>query len=202
MLFDYPTSVHIRRYAPAGYRDYRAYKGWLRDEFQFRCVFCLYREMFWSPRGVEKFGVDHIKSRVGHPDLASTYENLVYACNACNSLKGRRTLIDPCSTAFADHLLVSPDGRIHAGTSDGARLIDVLKLDDQQFVDSRRVYMNLHRAHLNARIAGVAEFSRFFRYPDLLPDLASMQPPANPKADAVRDCYFERRRRGELEETY
>jgi hypothetical protein len=45
-------------------------------------------------------------------------------------------------------------------------------------------------------------FRHFFAYPDSLPDLAALRPPANPKADAVRDCYFERRRRGELEETY
>ena len=43
MAFTYPRSRHIRRHGPHGYRDYRSYKPWLRDEFAFRCVYCLWR---------------------------------------------------------------------------------------------------------------------------------------------------------------
>lgn len=200
--FDYPRSVHVRRHAPAGYKDYRAYKAWLRDEFGFRCVYCLFREMFWPPGGENKFGIDHIKNRGDHPDLACSYDNLVYACNTCNSLKGSRALIDPCSTAFADHMRVSSSGRIRALTLDGGRLIEVLRLDDPQYVASRCACLDIHRAYLNAQDERASEFSGFFRYPDSLPDLAAMKPPANARAASVRDCCFERRRRGELEETY
>jgi hypothetical protein len=45
--FAYPAVGHMRRHASAGYKDYRDFKPWLRDEFEFRCVYCLQREM-WS----------------------------------------------------------------------------------------------------------------------------------------------------------
>jgi hypothetical protein len=41
MVFTYPHSFHVRRHGPCGYHDYRAYKPWLRDKFEFRCVYCL-----------------------------------------------------------------------------------------------------------------------------------------------------------------
>ena len=30
--FAYSPAAHARRHAPAGYKDYREYKPWLRDE--------------------------------------------------------------------------------------------------------------------------------------------------------------------------
>ena len=50
MAFTYPRRPHVRRHGPRGYRDYRAYKAWLRDEFAFQCVYCLWRER-WSADG-------------------------------------------------------------------------------------------------------------------------------------------------------
>jgi len=40
--FTYPAQPHVRKHAPAGYKDYTEYKPWLRDEFEFRCVYCLH----------------------------------------------------------------------------------------------------------------------------------------------------------------
>ena len=42
--FMYPGQSHVRRHGPAGYADYKRYRPWLRDEFTFRCVYCLKRE--------------------------------------------------------------------------------------------------------------------------------------------------------------
>jgi hypothetical protein len=39
----YAKTAHRRRHAPQGYLDYRHYKPWLRDEFQFRCVYACWR---------------------------------------------------------------------------------------------------------------------------------------------------------------
>ena len=36
-MFEYPSELHVRRHGPRGYRDYRSYKPWLRDEFDFCC---------------------------------------------------------------------------------------------------------------------------------------------------------------------
>jgi hypothetical protein len=57
--FTYPAVPHIRKHAPAGYKNYPEYKPWLRDEFEFRCVYCLQREM-WSRDRDAGLSVDHI----------------------------------------------------------------------------------------------------------------------------------------------
>jgi hypothetical protein len=57
--FAYPVTAHERRHSPAGYVDYQNYKPWLRDEFTFRCVYCLERER-WYPSGAAAFSVDHV----------------------------------------------------------------------------------------------------------------------------------------------
>ncbi|MBI3330174.1 MAG: hypothetical protein HYZ81_26130, partial [Nitrospinae bacterium] len=82
MAFTYPRSLHVRRHGPRGYRDYRSYKPWLRDEFDFRCVYCLWRER-WCSDGDHTFSVDHLLPRMTHPERLCDYDNLVYACCQC-----------------------------------------------------------------------------------------------------------------------
>ena len=31
-MFEYPSRLHVRRHGPRGYRNYRSYKPWLRDD--------------------------------------------------------------------------------------------------------------------------------------------------------------------------
>jgi hypothetical protein len=76
MCYDYPSVLHERIHGPAGYTDYKSYKEWLRDEFEFRCVYCLTRET-WNPAGADVFGVDHILHKAVHKDVACDYRNLV-----------------------------------------------------------------------------------------------------------------------------
>ncbi len=64
--FAYPAEPHQRKHAPAGYKDYRACKPWLRDEFTFRCVYCLEREL-WYPDRAASFSADHVESKVAAP---------------------------------------------------------------------------------------------------------------------------------------
>jgi hypothetical protein len=54
--FAYPNEVRGRKHGPAGYGNYEAYRDWLRDEFSFRCAFCLMRES-WL-RGTAGFQED------------------------------------------------------------------------------------------------------------------------------------------------
>ena len=65
-LFTYPPEPHLRKHAPAGYKNYPEYKPWLRDEFEFRCVYCLQREMWSDP-------IEHIEL----PMLATVLAPLV-----------------------------------------------------------------------------------------------------------------------------
>ena len=50
--FSYPAAAHVRRHGPQGYADYPSYLPWLRDEFSFRCVYCLLREQWGSPLSI------------------------------------------------------------------------------------------------------------------------------------------------------
>lgn len=42
--FVYAAFPNLRRRGPRGYRRHESYRDWLRDEFSFRCVYCLNRE--------------------------------------------------------------------------------------------------------------------------------------------------------------
>ncbi len=79
----YPSKPHSRRHGPRGYLEANTYKPWLRDEFTFRCVYCLSRER-WRPDGQEDFAVDHIAPSSADPSHIHDYENLCYACCSCN----------------------------------------------------------------------------------------------------------------------
>ena len=57
--FAYAAVPHPRKHGPQGYANYQEYKDWLRDEFVFRCVYCLEREM-WYPSRAAAFSVDHV----------------------------------------------------------------------------------------------------------------------------------------------
>src|SRR5438105_4098493 len=86
--FNFPDRPHARKHGPTGYTDYTSYKPWLRDEFCFRCIYCLDRER-WYPNGHAGFGVEHAlpKSDPANATRICDYEILLYACNDCNSEK-------------------------------------------------------------------------------------------------------------------
>jgi hypothetical protein len=92
--FTYPAAPHVRRHGPQGYADHASYRPWLRDEFTFRCVYCLLREQ-WG-RVSATFDIDHFLPVAHHPELAATYDNLLYSCATCNVGKGAQRLPDPC----------------------------------------------------------------------------------------------------------
>jgi len=73
MAFTYPRRPPGRRHGPRGYRAYQSYKPWLRDEFRFRCVYCLWRER-WGADGDQMFSVDHLWPRMTHPERLYDYD--------------------------------------------------------------------------------------------------------------------------------
>lgn len=74
-IFDYPDPRSHRRHGPRGYADYESYRPWLRDEFTFRCVYCLKREQWGLVTG--EFDIDHFEPQKLLPNLAADYGNLV-----------------------------------------------------------------------------------------------------------------------------
>lgn len=108
--FEYPRQPHERRHGPQGYRDYQSFGPWLRDEFGFRCVYCLQREA-WGRR-IGAFELDHFHPTSAAPDLELEYDNLVYACSCCNSIKQSLSVPNPDQMAFGDLVEVFNDGTI------------------------------------------------------------------------------------------
>jgi hypothetical protein len=204
-VFLYPTTPLIRRHGPQGYVDYGSYKPWLRDEFGFRCVFCLTRER-WFPAdyGQANFAIDHWLPLSMRPDLACDYENLLYVCNICNSGKGKEALPSPFEIAYGEHLQVQPDGTVAGTTETGLLLVRLLRLNRPSMILFRNDLLEQERfAELNPESKAAQRWRELHQYPDDLPDLTSLRPPGgNTRPEGVKNCFFALRQRGELPETY
>jgi hypothetical protein len=195
MIFTYAPTAHRRRHGPRGYVDYRSFKEWLRDEFRFTCAYCLCREC-WFPSPADAFSTDHVIPQSADESRIRDYDNLVYACTRCNARKqNARGLPDPCSTAFGTLLLVNADGTVVSKHRDGLRIIRVLKLDDPGLVEYRNRMLTL--------FAGSSSGTRWFGFPDDLPDLRLLRPPrGNSRQSGVEDSWFVKRERGTLPDIY
>jgi hypothetical protein len=196
--FDYPTEPHTRRHGPAGYSDYKSYRDWLRDEFTFRCVYCLHREQ-WYNRGAT-FHIDHWIPVTVNPDGKCEYLNLLYACATCNEAKKAILGVpDPCEVAFHDCLRVMADGRIESLNDDGEKLRQALRLDSESNVLWRSRCMRI----LKALMTGDPDlYQELMEFPEDLPDLRKKLIPDNTKPEGAANCYFALRERGELPAMY
>jgi hypothetical protein len=198
--FQYPPVPHVRRHGPRGYTDYSRFRPWLRDEFCFRCVYCLRRERWELIRGT--FNIDHFVAVAIDSNLETDYDNLLYACVSCNFAKGARTIPNPLTALTAAVVRVDEAGTIHAtANSEAARLIELLGLDSQDYTDFRKLWIDIvavarQRPDLYRRLMG---------YPDDLPDLRwrRRRPPGgNTRPAGVGQSAHARRERGELPAYY
>lgn len=196
--FTYPSAPLTRRHGPYGYLDYDSFRPWLRDDFGFRCAYCLRRERWEPDLGV--FEIDHLAPVSQSPELCVTYTNLIYRCTACNAAKREQVLSDPTTVFLATTLLVEADGRLSAQTEEARRLIRLLDLNDPMFVTWR---MRMIRIVALAREHDPTLYRNLLAYPDDLPDLSSLRPPGgNTRQEGIADSHLERRNRGELPDTY
>lgn len=199
--FTYPVTRHIRKHGPYGYTDYESYRDWLRDEYSFRCVFCLKREQ-WELTGT--WDIDHSAPQSSHPQDRLNYENLLYVCHRCNITKNVRIAPDPCQIAFGQCLQVHEDGTIEALNPEGELLVANLRLDSAKRTESRYLIISLLRSLFQSSKPQDKElYIQLMRYPDDLPDLSRLRPPGgNRRPEGVNESFYARRMRGELEETY
>ena len=195
--FCYPLAPHERKHAPGGYSDYREYHDWLRDEFDFRCVYCLKRESWDRVRAV--WPVEHLIARSKRSDLATEYSNLVNACAQCNSHKSDNDAPDPCLTAYGRCVSVSSDGQIRPLNREGKKLIRIASLDDSDTTTWRRKFIALIS---NLRQHAPESLPDWLGFPDHLPDLRSKRPPKNSKPEGAKNCRFEQRKRNTLPSAY
>lgn len=197
--FTYPIGPHSRRHGPQGYSHYQRYRPWLRDEFSFRCVWCLAREC-WG-EGQRGFEVDHLIPQGEDPGRRLDYENLVYACATCNSLKGdAQGMPDPSGVAFNECLKVADDGTIEALNREGQILMEALRLDNRENTEYRRLLLEIIRL---ARSSDKPLYRKLMGYPEDLSNLSTKRPPGgNSKLQGVQQSFFARRQRDELKATY
>lgn len=203
-LFPYNSAIYVRKHGPKGYARYQAFKPWLRDEFCFRCIYCLCRET-WALNGEAEFAVEHFLPKSKEETLICEYGNLYLACNGCNSAKlAERVSLNPCDFAMADHIKVNADGSITAMTAQGAELVQVCHLDREKLRSCRRRMISLFEKVAEAaddrdRLLGIA----FFGFPENLPDLVQLDPPGgNSKPEGKVICHFAQKQRDELGDIY
>jgi hypothetical protein len=197
--FAYTGAPQVRRHGPEGYSEYESYRPWLRDEFAFRCVYCLARER-WH-KGEYGFQVDHVIPRSEAPARTLDYDNLAYACQTCNEMKSDAARVpNPCEVGYGGCLEVHDDGTISALSTEGEFLIRVLRLDNAENTEFRRLILDV--IHL-ARQRDPGLYARLMGFPDDLPDLTRKRPPrGNSRPKGVGASWHARRARNELPETY
>lgn len=196
MIFCYPDSPHVRRHGPQGYRDYRSFKPWLRDEFDFRCVYCLWRER-WCAEGADAFAVDHFIPLSSRSDLVCDYDNLVYACCKCNSVRQDLEVpLDPCQDAFAKHLQIEDDGSIRGLTPEGDEQIRVCRLDRPKLTRARGEILQMIDVLKQCASKEAHELLRSLQaLPDHLPDLPALRPPSgNSRLEGIEKSFFVQQR--------
>jgi hypothetical protein len=124
------------------YQNYRDYRSLLRQDFRYRCAYCLLHEYFLG--GEAGCCIDHhrpIQGPSARPDLISEYSNLYWCCRECNENKGDTwpsaedyaaglRFLDPCQPEddHDRHWRVRPDGVLEPLTPTGRYTIRRLRL--------------------------------------------------------------------------
>lgn len=161
--------------------------------------------MFVQPDGKRLFGADHFSPKKVHDSLRCVYENLVYCCNLCNSLK---TLANPPLNPETDdmnsHVSIDPDtGRICSMTPKGRAYISLFDLDSRENTDFRKNLLGRLRYYQNSGDASAkVYFLDLVGFPGDLPQLHRKRPRSNKKPQGAAECFFVRRERNDLPESY
>jgi len=184
--YRYPATPLCRKHGPAGYSKHRYYLPWLRDDFDFRCAYCLLREL-WGQL-CSSFEIEHFLPKALNPDLALDYDNLVYACANCNRRKSTRLVPDPASVAYGDCLEVDCEtGEIRALNDYGITLIDELALDEPMKTRQRLFFLDAMRAFQ----ANPVKLRRYMGLPaeSELPNLTKLKrlPDTNSKPEGINN---------------
>jgi hypothetical protein len=197
LAYEYPAHSRGRTHGPHGYKSYEQYRPWLRDEFVFRCAYCLVREQ-WG-RETQDFDIDHFVPRKSDPARKADYDNLVYACGRCNKIKSTKSIPDPLGIT-AQHLRILPDGRLEPCSPEAEALVETLLLNSPKRVEFRVTWIRIIEL---AREHSAELFERLMGFPVDLPDLGRLRPRGgNSRPEGVANSHLERKKRGELPPTY
>lgn len=195
--FSYPVQPIVRRHGPRGYRDLESFRPWLRDDFCFRCVFCLRREVWDRPTSMH---IDHFRPTRDAQSERSEYDNLLYACSRCNLVKSSQTTPDPGQEFLSDRVQVTEQGEIATFDVNALRLIAQLRLNSPEMVHFRRLWIEIVAM---AQSVDEKLTKYLLGFPDDLPNLRLLSPPqGNDRPEGVEQSYWAQRERHELPETY
>ncbi len=197
MIFDYPVLRAERIHGPAGYASYESFRPWLRDEFTFRCVYCLKREAWGQVTG--EFELDHFQPQSLVPDRSLDYFNLVYACRRCNSVKLDQAIDDPLTILFSDSAIVLPDGELVGDRLDVNRLIQQLDLNSPKLRKWRVMWMRIVDL---AKERDTDLYAQLTGFPGDLPNLARLRPPSNLLPGGIEVSWYAKRQRDQLPDRY
>ncbi len=196
MIFDYPAPREHRRHEPRGYLNYGSYRPWLRDEFIFRCVYCLKREQWGTATG--EFDIDHFQPQVLAQERAVDYFNLLYACRRCNEVKSDQAVDDPFDVLTNRSIRITITGAVESIDQHSHRLI--LQLDSPRLMEWRLLWM---------RIVALASdkdrelLRQLVGYPKDLPDLRPLRPPGgNGLSAGLAESSLVLREQGLLSDSY
>jgi len=175
--FAYPINAHQYRHGPSGYVDYKSFRPWLRDEFDYRCAYCLFRER-WCP--VLAFHLDHFVAQTVDNSKVTSYRNLLYACPACNTRKSSLPIPSPAKVFTAEAITINEDGTVETKTSKARELVRILGLDSPEYNEWRRLMIGIIALAASVkRGSRLSLFRELMSYPDQLPDLTRLNPPEN-----------------------
>lgn len=195
--FLYPSDPLVRRHGPRGYRTHERFRPWLRDEFCFRCVFCLRREQWDRATSLH---IDHFLPTSQHPAQALSYDNLLYACGRCNLAKSNQITPDPGRVLLHDVVTVMADGTVSATEAEGQRLIAQLRLNSPEMVHFRRLWLEIVAM---AQRGNPLLYRQLMGFPDDLPDLRVLKPPkGNDRPAGIEQSYHVQREHGHLHDVY
>jgi hypothetical protein len=196
--FDYPAAPHARRHGPRGYLALESYRPWLRDEFSFRCVYCLTRER-WEGTAA-RFAIDHLRPVSRYPALARDYDNLYYTCVGCNAIKGDQEVADPTQVLLRSTVAIDDAGVLIPQTMQAAELIEQLNLNYPALCQRRQLLVAAIRVF---REHEPELHQRWLSYPDDLPNLSRLRPPGgNTRGSGIAQSRLALRQRKQLDATY
>ncbi len=197
MIFDHPELRSERIHGPAGYASYESFRPWLRDEFTFRCVYCLKRETWGQVTG--EFELDHFQPQSLAPHRRLDYFNLVYACRRCNSVKLDQPIDDSLTILSSESAAVLPDGDLVSDRPEAKRLIQQLDLNSPKLRKWRVMWMRIVDL---AKQQDADLYQQLTAFPEDLPNLSRLRPSSNSSLGGIEISWYAKRHRGQLPDSY
>lgn len=151
-------AVFRRRETPPGpFKQYSAYRPFVREDFVECCAYCLIPEFLSG--GPESFELDHFrpKSLPEFSGFVGDFYNLYYSCRPCNHAKGDTwpssfleshgyCFLDFCAESFSGNFQEEPDGSWTPLSRQAEYTLERLRLNRAHLVEIRLLLRHIAEA--------------------------------------------------------